>query len=138
MAIKAVLDTNIWISAIIKGKMADLLGIAVSYDVEFLRCKQLDDEIKEVLGREKIGKYLTEPVSHYISIFESATKTVRIRHEFSGCRDPKDNYLFDLAIQAKAKYIVSGDRDVSETQVGSQIEIVTLTKFKEKLKQSLN
>ena len=33
MAIKAVLDTNIWISAIIKGKMADLLGIAVSYEV---------------------------------------------------------------------------------------------------------
>ena len=118
--------------------MADLLGIAVTYDVEFIRCKELSDEIRKVLGIKKFEQYLTEPVSHYVSVFESATTTVRIRHEFSGCLDPKDNYLFDLAIQTKAKYIVSGDRDVCETLVGKPVEIVTLAKFKERLKQSLN
>jgi len=138
MAIKAVLDTNIWVSAIIQGKMGDLLALPVVYGVEFLRCKDLTDEIKEVINRKKIAKYLTEPASRHIAVFEAATTPVRIRHEFKGCRDPKDNYLFDLAMQAKARYIVSGDRDVRETTVEKPVETVTLTRFKEILKQSLN
>ena len=138
MAIKAILDTNIWVSSIIKGKMGDLLAMPVVYGVEFLRCKDLTDEIRDVHGRKKIAKYLTEPASRYIELFEAATTLVKIRHEFKGCRDPKDNYLFDLAVQAKAKYIVSGDRDVRETTVDKPVETITLTKFKEILKQSLN
>ena len=31
---------------------------------------------------------------------------------FSECRDPKDNFLFDIAEQGNACYIVSGDNDV--------------------------
>ena len=31
---------------------------------------------------------------------------------FSQCRDPKDNFLFDIAEQGNADYIVSGDNDV--------------------------
>lgn len=138
MAIKVVLDTNIWVSAIIQSKMGELLALPVVYGVEFLRCKDLTDEIREVLSRKKIAKYLTEPASHHIALFEAATTPIRISHQFAGCRDPKDNYLFDLAVQAKAKYIVSGDRDVRETTTDKPIKTITLTKFKEILKQSLN
>lgn len=138
MAIKAVLDANIWVSAIIRGKMSDLLALSVDYGVEFLRCQELANEIRDVLSRKKIAKYLTVPASQHIAVFEAATTLVRIRHEFKGCRDPKDNYLFDLALQAKAKYIVSGDRDVRETTTDKPVETITLVKFKEILKQSLN
>ena len=138
MAIKAVLDTNVWVSAIIQGKMSDLLALTVVYGVEFLRCKDLTDEIRDVLSRKKIAKYLTEPASRHITVFEGATTPVRIRHEFKGCRDPKDNYLFDLARCAKARYIVSGDRDVRETATDQPVETITLARFKEILKQSLN
>lgn len=132
------MDTNIWVSAIIQGKLGDLLAMPVVYGVEFLRCKDLTDEIQEVLSRKKIANYLTEPASRHIALFEAATTPIRIRHQFVGCRGPKDNYLFDLAVQGKAEYIVSGDRDVRETTTDKPIETVTLAKFKEILKQSLN
>ena len=45
-------------------------------------------------------------------------------------------FFFDLAIQGKAKYLVSGDKKVLETPLKSKtIKIITLTAFKEELKQ---
>ena len=54
-----------------------------------------------------------------------------IQKEFSGCRDPKDNYLFDLAFQSNSKYLVSGDRDVRETEIDKPLNVVSLRTFKE-------
>lgn len=138
MATKVVADANIWISRIITGDLGDFEMMAYANDIEFVRCKDLTDEIEKVLSRPKFAKYLVYTVGQYIDNIKSSSTFFRIRHEFKGCRDPKDNYLFDLAVQAKAKYIVSGDRDVSETTVGSPIEIVTLAKFKEIMKRGLN
>lgn len=136
--IKAVLDTNVWVSAIIQGKMGDLLALPVTHSLEFLRCKDLVDEITGVLGRKKIVKYLSVPASQHIAMFEAATTPVKIRHQFTGCRDPKDNYLFDLAIQGKAKYIVSGDKDVIETPKVKGGDVVTFADFLRILKRGLN
>jgi len=50
---------------------------------------------------------------------------------FHDCPDPKDNFLFDLAIQGKANYLVSGDKKVLETPLKSEtLTLTTLTAFK--------
>ena len=76
---------------------------------------------------------LSHTVDECLYILKLSTTSVTIRKMFSSCRDPKDNYLFDLAIQSKADYLVSGDRDVRETKT-EDVEVVSLTKFKEILK----
>jgi predicted nucleic acid-binding protein len=53
---------------------------------------------------------------------------------FKDCSDPKDNFLFDLAIQGKADYLVSGDKRVLETPLENKtLKLRTLTTFKEEL-----
>ena len=131
MANKTVFDTNIWISYFLKGKFQELIDFVFENDVEFCRSKELTAELKEVLGRKKFQKYLELPVEKYISFYEKLSVLVAVKKQFSGCRDPKDNYLFDLAIQSVADYLVSGDKDVRETKIETPLQVVTLTKFKE-------
>ena len=131
MKIKTVFDTNVWISFFIKGKFTELAYMVLDHEVEFYRAIELTKELIEVLGRPKFKKYLECPISEYISFYEDLSQLVTIKPDFKGCRDPKDNYLFDLAYQSNSKYLVSGDRDVRETPITKPLEVVSLTKFKE-------
>jgi len=46
-----------------------------------------------------------------------------------------DKFIFDLAIQGKANYLVSGDKKVLETPLKSKtLTIISLTTFKEKFR----
>ncbi len=51
---------------------------------------------------------------------------------FNGCRDANDNFIFDLAIQSKAQYLVSGDKDILEIKSSllPTLKILTLATFK--------
>ena len=51
------------------------------------------------------------------------------------CRDPKDGFLFfALSKESKADYLITGDKDLLEIGIYSRTEILTLNKFKEKIK----
>ena len=115
MKTKTVFDTNIWVSYFLKGNFKELVEMVFDYDVDFYRAKELTREISDVLTRNKLKKYLTLPISEYIRFYERLSILIKIKLEFSGCRDPKDNFLFDLAYQSNSKYLVSGDKDVMET-----------------------
>ena len=134
MANKTVFDTNIWVSYFIKGKFSELVDFVFNSDVEFHRSKELTTELREVLSRKKFQKYLSLPLEKYISFYEKLSVLYTIRKEFSGCRDPKDNFLFDLAIQSGADFLVSGDKDVRDTKIEAPLQVVTLTSFKELFK----
>lgn len=133
-----VFDTNVWVSYFIKHKAKEISAMKANSGIEIFRCDELTDELKDVLGRAKIKKKLTHTVEDCLEIYELATTPVSVTAKFTGCRDPKDNFLFDLALAAKAKYIVSGDRDVTETKTEEPIETVSLTRFKEILRSRNN
>lgn len=135
---RAVFDANIWISFFLNSKMKEIVAMMVNGGIDIFRCKDLTDELNDVLNRPKIQKNLSHTVKDCINIYELSTTSVRISHKFTGCRDPKDNYLFDLAVSANAKYIVSGDRDVRETKNDLGVETVSLTRFKEILRNRNN
>ena len=138
MGNKTVFDTNVWVSYFMKGDFPGLVLLVKSHGVEFVRCADLTKELIDVLNRKKIRKHHEWPDYEYIQFYEKLCKQVNTRREFTGCRDPKDNYLFDLAIQAKADYLVSGDRDVRETPVSKPLSVVSLTEFKRILREKSN
>lgn len=128
---KTVFDTNVWISYFLKGKFTELVDMVFEDEVEFFRAKELTEELITVLSRDKFKKYLGLPLSEYIEFYEDLSSLVHIFPLFKGCRDPKDNFLFDLAYQSRSKHLVSGDKDVRNTAVKKSLEVVSLTKFKE-------
>jgi putative PIN family toxin of toxin-antitoxin system len=134
MGNRTVFDTNIWVSHMITAKY-DELETMLTNNVHFLRSAPSLAELQEVLSRKKFQKYkidVTKTIAFYINLTEFCeTKSL-----FKDCPDPKDNFLFDLAIQGKANYLVSGDKKILATPHKSKIlTISTLAKFKEKLKQ---
>lgn len=135
MGNKTVFDVNIWISYFLKGRFTELVDLMANHDVEFFRAKELTDELVLVISREKFKKYLHLPLQSYISFYEKISTLIPIQTKFSGCRDPKDNYLFDLAFQSNSKYLVSGDRDVRETEIDKPLNVVSLRTFKEMISE---
>lgn len=127
---RTVFDTNIWISYFIKGRFTELVDLMANNDVRYFRAMELTDELLAVISRDKFRKYLSLPLDAYIAFYEKISTLITIQKQFSGCRDPKDNYLFDLAFQSKSKYLVSGDHDVRETKIDEPLNVVSLTKFK--------
>ena len=127
---KTVFDVNIWVSYFLKGKFTELVDMIANYNVEFFKAKELTEELLSVISRDKFKKYLTLPLERYMSFYEKISTLIPIQTEFFGCRDPKDNYLFDLAFQSNSKYLVSGDKDVLETSIDSPLNVVSLTTFK--------
>jgi putative PIN family toxin of toxin-antitoxin system len=130
---RTVFDTNIWVSYMITAQYGELETMLAN-NVSFLRSAPSLAELQEVLSRKKFQKYNID-VDKTIAFYVNLTEFCETKPLFKDCSDPKDNFLFDLAIQGKAKFLVSGDKKVLETEVGnSTFTLSTLTSFKETLK----
>ena len=70
-----------------------------------------------------------------MAFYKNLTEFCETQALFNDCPDSKDNFLFDLALQGNAKYLVSGDKKVLETPVTSEtLQITSLPAFKEDIK----
>jgi putative PIN family toxin of toxin-antitoxin system len=130
---KTVFDVNIWVSCFITDKTEEIAGMVFRNNVILFRTDEMTEELRDVLLRNKIKKYLTAPVEFYMDVYESLTEYCPVNHSFSQCQDPKDNYLFDLAYRTSSKYLVSGDKKVLATTVRKSLKLLTLTAFKKEI-----
>jgi putative PIN family toxin of toxin-antitoxin system len=96
---RTVFDTNIWVSYMITSKYDELESMLTN-NVNFLRSAPSLAELQEVLSRKKFRKYNVD-VDKTIAFYISLTEFCETKPLFKDCPDPKDNFLFDLAIQGK-------------------------------------
>ena len=130
MGNRTVFDTNIWISYFLNENFSELIQPRREYGVLFLRSLSSLSELKEVIKRKKF-KSKNFNITKLIDFYSGISEFCDTKPLFKDCLDPKDNFLFDLAIQGKANYLVSGDKKVLETQLERKtIEITTLSAFK--------
>ncbi len=52
---------------------------------------------------------------------------------FKDSPDIKDNYLFDLALQYNATYLITGDKKLLAMEAVENVQVVSLANFKELL-----
>ncbi len=133
---KAVLDTNVVISAVIKeeGPPGQILRLLLQ-EQQFVSVTSLEilAEIKEVLGREKIRKYhgwTDEQIDTFIvfmyvrSLVTESELSVKVIAE-----DPDDNKFLACAQEGKADYLVSGDDHLLALKVYEGTRIISPTAF---------
>ncbi|MCL2413416.1 MAG: putative toxin-antitoxin system toxin component, PIN family [Bacteroidales bacterium] len=131
---RTVFDTNIWISHFLKEEFGELIKMRRESDVLFLRSAPSLSELKEVITRKKFASKNFD-VKKLLDFYTGIAEFCETKPLFKDCSDPKDNFLFDLAIQGKAKFLVSGDKKVLETKLeNAALTLSTLTNFKETLK----
>ncbi len=128
---KVILDTNIWISFLISKKLSWLDKLFYQQKIQLLFSHDLLAEFLTVIQKPKL-KDLFPPfdVDQLIQLIERYSQLIAIQSNIQACRDPKDNFLLNLAIDGKADYLVTGDLDLLDMQTIGKTEIISLANFK--------
>jgi len=104
-----VLDTNIWISAIITNSEKSLLNYIEENKLQIFICPEMILEIEDVLRRKKFKKYLINSINEYVNLINDSCQNIQIITRYKEAPDEDDNYLYDLCIETKSK-LVTGDK----------------------------
>ncbi len=131
---KAVLDTNVWVSALLwGGKPAEVIKAAEEGKIDIFASEETVGEINQVLAYPKIAKILQadgllheELIEAVLKVvkFVEVTKKVKVVLEHSA-----DDKFIDCALAAKADYLVSGDRHLLKIGSYKKTRIVTVAEF---------
>ncbi len=110
---KAVIDTNIWISFLIGKLLAGLDDYILDGVLEVVISDEQLEEITTVLRRPKFRKHFSaDDIDEFLSLLYKSARIVEIHHTIKDCRDEKDNFILEIAIRGRADYIVTGDKDL--------------------------
>lgn len=64
-----------------------------------------------------------------VEILDKYATEINVKSKINLCRDKKDNFLLSLAIDGKADYLITGDKDLLELERFQNTNIVTLSDF---------
>lgn len=111
---RIIIDTNLWISFLLRSRIQSILSeILLDERVTLVSTQQLIDEIVSVATRKKFSKYITEDqVNSLVRYILEESEFYPLTNIPARCRDPKDDYLLELAIVSNANYLVTGDDDL--------------------------
>ena len=125
-----VLDTNIWVSYIIKHRLAELTEQIFKHDLQIFISEELIDELSENLHKPKFEKYLTKPVKEYINQVLGISVFISAEKAFKQTIDPDDDFLFDLAIKSRSEYFVTGDKPLFNISIRG-LKIISMKGFRD-------
>ena len=133
---KIVVDTNVLISGVFFGGFPrQILNAVVESRLTACATTEIIDEyeeiVQEMFDRKQghINRQLLAPLVQALEVVEPVTHV-----ELS--RDPDDDKFLGCAKDAKALYIVSGDKDLLVLEKFENIEIITAKEFWGKYMQS--
>ena len=87
-------------------------------------------EFAETLLRTKFDKYISvEKRLEAIAAYEKRGQLIGVSVNIDLCRDPKDNKFLELAYEAGAACIVTGDKDLLVLNPFEDIPILTAGEF---------
>lgn len=130
--IKLILNTNFWVSYLITDKFKYLDKNIFGNTVQSVFSEELIEEFITVSQREKFSKFFEKKdVEKLIELFSTHGILIKTRSEITDCRDPKDNFLLNLAIDSKADYLTTGDKDLLVLKQIGKTRIITLHELEE-------
>ncbi|OGK35695.1 putative toxin-antitoxin system toxin component, PIN family [Candidatus Roizmanbacteria bacterium RIFCSPHIGHO2_12_FULL_38_13] len=136
--IRAVLDTNILVSALITTKTSPPLQLYKAFMRQqflLITSPSILAEVEDVINRERVIKYHKRTLEQRKEIMELLVKLSYVTlesvipEEIIIKQDPKDDKFLYAAIDAHADYIVSGDDHLLDLKEYEAIKIVTPNDF---------
>ncbi len=131
---KIILDTNLWISFLISKKLDTIDELLLRGKITLLFSYELIEEFTNVTSRPKFKKYFSkEDILKLLSFFDIYGKLIIIRSSIEICRDFKDNFLLNLAVDGKADFLVTGDEDLLSLKEIEGIPILSFNQLISKI-----
>lgn len=127
---RLILDTNLWISFLIISEFEKLDELLFNQKYKLLFSQELLEEFVAVAKRPKLRKYISRnELEDLLETIDEVAEFVNVTSEISECRDPKDNFLLSLAVDGKADYLLTGDKDLLVLKKIGKTEIRTISEF---------
>ena len=131
---RVVLDTNVIISAtLIRGGQEDQIVRAWQRGVfELVLSPPILEEMGQALFYEKLRKFrwmTVEEVAELLQALAQGSMVVSGRSKVKASRDPDDNKFVAAAIEAEARFVVTGDRDLLDLRRYRNVRIITPARF---------
>ncbi|MBD2176679.1 putative toxin-antitoxin system toxin component, PIN family [Pseudanabaena sp. FACHB-1998] len=126
-----VVDTNTLVSSIlISNSISDKAVKRIRQSGIILSSVETLEELRVVLSRSKFDKYVDSATrSEFVAQFVQQSELVTIEETVTVCRDPKDDKFLELAVNGKADYLITGDKDLLVLHPFRDIEIINPSDF---------
>lgn len=129
---KIVIDTNIWISYLLGSLLQGLDNKILSKEIRIVVSNEMLKELAAVLARPKFKEIISyKQIKELFSLIDGYAVIVSPKQKVDVCRDKKDNFLLEVALEAKAEYLVTGDNDLLVLNNFRGIKIVKPKDFEE-------
>lgn len=109
-----VIDTNVFISAALspKGKAYQAIAKANNSFV-IVQSQETYQELTERIYKNKFDKYISnQDRQEFLSVIKSNSQFIEVTTQITACRDPDDNKFLELALDADAEFLLTGDKDL--------------------------
>ncbi len=133
-ASRAVLDANVWVSALLwGGKPAAIVRAAEEGKVDIIVSEAIVGEISQVLAYPKLAKIYQAEGLRREELIEAVLRVVKFvevtRKVNVVLEHPADDKFVECALAAGADYIVSGDRHLLNVGSHRKTRIVSVSEF---------
>lgn len=125
---KIVVDTNVFISGVLFGGNLQKV-IEAWLNKKYIFC--LSPELKAEILNKLQGKFLisTYTLQTIQKALEAKTEKYIPKKKILICKDPTDNFLLELADEAQADYLISGDNLVLKLKQYNKTKILSPKNF---------
>ena len=140
MAIRTVIDTNIWVSSLLNpfGFPARLRKSFEEGVFNLVISELMLEELAEVLNRPRIKtKYgiSEDDIKELLILIEERSEPVLLSGDINICRDKDDNVVIETAVKGQADFLVTRDDDIKFDKAVSSflkkygISVISIAKF---------
>jgi putative PIN family toxin of toxin-antitoxin system len=115
--VRAVIDTNVWISAILNpgGAPAAIRSALDAQRFTLVTSESLLNELREVLSRPRfarLSQVTPSEIDQLLAMLSERGETVPLTGSVELCRDPDDNMVIETALVGNAEVLVTRDDDL--------------------------
>jgi putative PIN family toxin of toxin-antitoxin system len=133
---RVIIDTNLWISFLITHDFLELDDLLFDHKIKLLFSEELLEEFIAVTKRPKFEKYFSSSdIYEVMKLIEAFSEFIIVKSNITLCRDEKDNFLLNLAIDGKAGFLVTGDKDLLDIGQVFNTKILSWTRFRSEIKE---
>ena len=128
--IRAVLDTNIYVSALFwkQGNPHRIIQKGIDEEIEIFASEEIIEELRKILKRDFNEN--DELIKRQINFLLLFVDTAEINQKIEIVKeDADDNKIIECAIASNAKFIVSGDNHLLKIRKFRDIKIVSPKEF---------
>ena len=129
--LRVVIDTTVWISGTFwHGIPYQILQMWKAGDFEIIVSEAMLTEIERKLNEKAIEFEMeTEVVNEWLDLIIGEAIFVQPLERIQVCRDPDDDLFLEAAVEGRADFIVSGDKDLTDMGEFREIKLVKPRQF---------